>query len=178
MPASIPPSTVSVMSMTRAEAEAVISVVAPVYNELETLSEFHRRVTAALTDLRYELVLVDDGSTDGSSELLEELADRDARVRPVHLSRNFGHQAAVTAGLEAACGAAVITIDADLQDPPEVIRRLVEQWQAGADVVHAVRHERPGESRRRLFRTSRLPWELGRFPSDLACGARRAERSP
>jgi polyisoprenyl-phosphate glycosyltransferase len=72
-------------------------------------------------------------------------------VRPVHLSRNFGHQAAITAGLEAARGDATVTIDADLQDPPEVILRLLEQWEAGADVVHGVRHERRGESRRRLF---------------------------
>jgi polyisoprenyl-phosphate glycosyltransferase len=130
---------------------ALISVVAPVYNEVETLPEFHRRVTSALADHRYELVLVDDGSTDGSGELLQQLAAGDPSVRPVHLSRNFGHQAAVTAGLDAARGAAAVTIDADLQDPPEVIPRLLEQWAAGADVVHGVRHERRGESRRRLF---------------------------
>jgi polyisoprenyl-phosphate glycosyltransferase len=130
---------------------ALISVVAPVYNEVETLPEFHRRVTSALAGHRYELVLVDDGSTDGSGELLQQLAAGDPSVRPVHLSRNFGHQAAVTAGLDAARGAAAVTIDADLQDPPEVIPRLLEQWAAGADVVHGVRHERRGESRRRLF---------------------------
>ena len=129
----------------------LVSVVAPVYNEVETLPEFHRRVTAALAGHEYELVLVDDGSTDGSAQLLERLAAEDPRVRPVHLSRNFGHQAAVTAGLEAARGAAAVTIDADLQDPPEVIPKLIEQWSAGADVVHGVRHERRGESKRRLF---------------------------
>jgi dolichol-phosphate mannosyltransferase len=130
---------------------ALISVVAPVYDEIETLPEFHRRLTAALAGERYELVLVDDGSTDGTGELLEQLAASDPRVRPVHLSRNFGHQAAVTAGLEAARGAAAVTIDADLQDPPEVIPKLLERWREGAAVVHGVRHERPGESRRRLF---------------------------
>jgi glycosyltransferase involved in cell wall biosynthesis len=130
---------------------ALISVVAPVFNEIETLPEFHRRVTTALAGHRYELVLVNDGSTDGSAELLEELAASDPAVRPIHLSRNFGHQAAVTAGLDAARGAAAVTIDADLQDPPEVIPRLLEEWSAGADVVHGVRHERRGESRRRLF---------------------------
>jgi polyisoprenyl-phosphate glycosyltransferase len=129
----------------------LVSVVAPVYNEVETLPEFHRRVTAALAGRDYELVLVDDGSTDGSAELVEQLAARDPAVRPLHLSRNFGHQAALTAGLEAARGAAAVTIDADLQDPPEVIPRLLEQWSAGADVVHGVRHERRGESRRRLL---------------------------
>lgn len=134
-----------------AEDSALVSIVAPVYNEVETLPEFHRRVTGALAGHRYELVLVDDGSTDGTGELLRELAARDPTVRPVHLSRNFGHQAALTAGLEAARGAAAVTIDADLQDPPEVIPRLLEQWSAGADVVHGVRHQRRGESRRRLF---------------------------
>ena len=130
---------------------AFVSVVAPVFNEVETLPEFHRRVTAALAGRRYELVLVDDGSTDGSADLIEELAQRDPAVRPVHLSRNFGHQAALTAGLETARGDAAVTIDADLQDPPEVIPRLLEQWAAGADVVHGVRHERRGETRSRLF---------------------------
>jgi polyisoprenyl-phosphate glycosyltransferase len=134
-----------------ADDDALISVVAPVFNEIETLPEFHRRVTAALEGRRYELVLVNDGSSDGTGRLLQELAAQDPAVRPVHLSRNFGHQAAVTAGLEAAQGAAAVTIDADLQDPPEVIPRLVEQWEAGADVVHGVRHERRGESRSRLF---------------------------
>ena len=107
-----------------ADDDALISVVAPVFNEIETLPEFHRRVTAALEGRRYELVLVNDGSSDGTGRLLQELAAQDPAVRPVHLSRNFGHQAAVTAGLEAAQGAAAVTIDADLQDPPEVIPRL------------------------------------------------------
>ena len=130
---------------------ALVSVVAPVYDEFETLPEFHRRVAAAMAGRSYELVLVDDGSTDGSAVLIEQLAAEDPAVRPVHLSRNFGHQAAVTAGLELARGAAAITIDADLQDPPEVIPRLLGAWEAGADVVHGVRSERRGESRRRLF---------------------------
>jgi glycosyltransferase involved in cell wall biosynthesis len=129
----------------------LVSVVAPVYNEVETLPEFHRRVSAALAGREYELVLVNDGSTDGSAELLERIAAEDPAVRTVHLSRNFGHQAAVTAGLEAARGAAAVTIDADLQDPPEVIPRMLEQWSQGAHVVHGVRHERRGEPRRRLL---------------------------
>jgi polyisoprenyl-phosphate glycosyltransferase len=135
----------------RADDNALISVVAPVYNEIETLPEFHRRVTSALTGHRYELVLVNDGSTDGSAELVERLAAGDPCVRPVHLSRNFGHQAAVTAGLDAARGDVAVTIDADLQDPPDVIPRLLDEWRRGADVVHGVRHERRGESRRRLI---------------------------
>ncbi len=139
------------MSAAPADDTALVSVVAPVYNEIETLPEFHRRVTAAMAGRNYELVLVDDGSSDGTGELLERLAAQDPAVRPLHLSRNFGHQAAITAGLEAARGEATVTIDADLQDPPEVIPQLLEQWDAGADVVHGVRHERRGESRRRLF---------------------------
>jgi polyisoprenyl-phosphate glycosyltransferase len=134
-----------------ADDNELISVVAPVYNEIETLPEFHRRVTAALSGERYELVLVNDGSTDGSGDLLERIAADDPRVRAVHLSRNFGHQAAVTAGLHAARGAAAVTIDADLQDPPDVIPRMLDEWRRGADIVHGVRHERRGEPRRRLF---------------------------
>src|SRR4051812_31228893 len=143
--------TVSAMSAAPADDTALVSVVAPVYNEIETLPEFHRRLSEALAGRRYELVLVDDGSTDGTGLLLQQLAARDPAVRPLHLSRNSGHQAAIPAGLEAARGDATVTIDADLQDPPEVILRLLEQWEAGADVVHGVRHERRGESRRRLF---------------------------
>src|SRR3954447_9895124 len=139
------------MSAAPADDTALVSVVAPVYNEIETLPEFHRRVSEALAGRTYELVLVDDGSTDGTGLLLQQLAARDPAVRPIHLSRNFGHQAAITAGLEAARGDATVTIDADLQDPPEFIPRLLATWREGADVVHAVRHVRPGEPRMRLW---------------------------
>src|SRR3954454_710961 len=135
------------MCAARADDTTLVSVVAPVYNEIETLPEFHRRLTDALAGRNYELVLVDDGSTDGTGLLLQQLAARDPAVRPIHLSRNFGHQAAITAGLEAARGDATVTIDADLQDPPEVILRLLEQWEAGAAVVHGVPHARRGASR-------------------------------
>jgi polyisoprenyl-phosphate glycosyltransferase len=131
-------------------ATPLISVVAPAYNEAEILREFHARVTAALAGEDYELMIVDDGSTDGTGHLLERLAEEDPRVRPVFLSRNFGHQAAVTAGVDAARASVVVSIDADLQDPPEVIPRLLEAWREGWDVVHAVRHVRPGETRLRL----------------------------
>jgi glycosyltransferase involved in cell wall biosynthesis len=130
--------------------ETLISIVAPVFDEVETLPEFCRRLSAALPDEHLELVLVNDGSTDGSAEMLEELAARDPRVRPIHLSRNFGHQAAVTAGIDAARGAAVVTMDSDLQDPPEFVPTLLKAWREGCDVVHAVRHVRRGESRFRL----------------------------
>jgi dolichol-phosphate mannosyltransferase len=129
----------------------VISVVAPVYNERGTLEELHRRLTATLAELgTYEIVLVDDGSTDGSWERLLELAARDRRTRLVRLSRNFGHQAALSAGLDAARGEAIVLMDADLQDPPEVIPQLVASWREGFDVVYAVRADREGEARLRL----------------------------
>ncbi len=125
------------------------SVVVPVYNERENLPELYRRVRAVMESLGepWELVPVDDGSTDGSTEYLRELRKKDPEhVRPVILARNFGHQLAVTAGLDYARGRAVILMDADLQDPPEVIPQLVEKWREGYDVVYAVRQRREGES--------------------------------
>jgi polyisoprenyl-phosphate glycosyltransferase len=126
------------------------SVVAPVYNERDSIREFHRQVVAALATHDFELVLVDDGSTDGTSAVLAELASKHPRTRPVFLSRNFGHQAALTAGIDHARGGAVVTLDGDLQDPPDVIPRLIERWRLGADVVHAVRYVRPDEPAWRL----------------------------
>jgi polyisoprenyl-phosphate glycosyltransferase len=124
----------------------LVSVVTPMHNEEESAMEFHRRVCAALTDIPFELVVVDDGSTDGTAALLEELADSDPRVKVVELSRNFGHQTAITAGLDSATGDAVVMIDADLQDPPELIPTMLEKWSEGADVVYAVRTRREGET--------------------------------
>jgi polyisoprenyl-phosphate glycosyltransferase len=134
---------------------SLVSVVAPVYNEDATIEEFHARVCAALDTVPFELVLVDDGSIDGTPMKLEALAASDPRVRVVYLSRNFGHQTALTAGLDHACGDAVVMIDADLQDPPEVITTMLDHWRAGCDVVYAVREEREGESR---FKLSTARW--------------------
>jgi len=128
----------------------LLSVVAPVYNEEATVHEFYSRVCSALEGLRFELVLIDDGSTDGSTARLEQLAASDPRVRVVFLSRNFGHQTALTAGLDHACGDAVVMLDADLQDPPELIPRMLDHWRTGCDVVYAVREQREGESRFKL----------------------------
>jgi polyisoprenyl-phosphate glycosyltransferase len=128
----------------------LLSVVAPVFDEEETVVEFHQRVAAALADLPYELILVDDGSRDGTPQLLDEIAARDSRVQVITLSRNFGHQAALTAGLDHARGDAVVMIDSDLQDPPEMIPSMLERWRAGADVVSAVRKSREGETRVKL----------------------------
>jgi dolichol-phosphate mannosyltransferase len=135
----------------RAEREPeLLSVVAPLYDEEETVRDFHRRLSAALAELPHEIVLVDDGSRDGTPDLLREVAAEDPRVRIITLSRNFGHQAALTAGLDHARGDVVVMIDADLQDPPELIPRMVEHWAGGSDVVYAVRRERLGESRAKL----------------------------
>ena len=125
----------------------MISVVAPIYNERETLDELHRRLTGVLQTLgdEYEIVLVDDGSSDDSWTQMLTLAARDRHLRLLRLSRNFGHQAALSAGLDAARGDAVVLMDADLQDPPEVIPDLVAQWRDGFDVVYAVRSSRQGE---------------------------------
>jgi polyisoprenyl-phosphate glycosyltransferase len=124
----------------------LLSVVAPVHNEQGSLLEFHRRVTSALEGLEFELLLVNDGSTDDSAEVLERLAVDDPRVKILHLTRNFGHQPALTAGLDHAAGDAVVMLDADLQDPPEVILEMLEKWRSGVDVVYAVRTDRDGES--------------------------------
>ena len=129
-----------------------LSAVVPLFDERENLPALHRRLTDSLSALGvdFELVFVDDGSRDGTSDLIDRLAEGDPRVRPVHLSRNFGHQAAVTAGLEFATGEAVVVLDGDLQDPPEVIGRLLERWREGFDVVYAVRTKRKESRLKRL----------------------------
>ena len=122
----------------------VFSVVLPVFNERESLAELHRRLSSVMIALAepYEIIYVDDGSRDGSGDLLAAIQQNDAQVRVLHLSRNFGHQAAISAGLDHASGDAVIVLDADLQDPPEVLPALLAQWRLGFDVVYAVRRER------------------------------------
>jgi polyisoprenyl-phosphate glycosyltransferase len=133
----------------------LLSVVAPVYNEEELVEAFVRRTCAAVADYTFELVLVNDGSADATAEILDRLASTDPRVRVVHLSRNFGHQAALTAGLEHAVGDAVAMIDADLQDPPELIPTMVARWEEGSDVVYAVRRQREGET---AFKLATASW--------------------
>jgi glycosyltransferase involved in cell wall biosynthesis len=128
----------------------LLSVVSPAYNEEATIEAFYERVTAALADLPFELVLVDDGSTDRTRALLERIAEHDDRVRVITLSRNFGHQTALTAGLDHARGNAVVMLDADLQDPPELIPRMLGHWQNGSHVVYAVRESRDGETKFKL----------------------------
>ena len=124
------------------------SFVIPVFNERETLPELHQRLSQVIDRLdgAAELLFVDDSSHDGSYELLAALARQDPRIRVLRFARNFGHQVAITAGLDHAAGDAVIVMDADLQDPPEVVPDLVARWQEGYEVVYAVRRQRSGES--------------------------------
>lgn len=132
------------------------SIIAPIYNEIDNLSELYRRVKEVMDTAGepWELVLVDDGSTDGSTEKIRELARQDRKVRPVIFARNFGHQIAITAGWDHARGDAVVIIDADLQDPPEVILELAKKWKEGYEVVYAIRAEREGESWFKTFTAS------------------------
>jgi polyisoprenyl-phosphate glycosyltransferase len=124
-----------------------ISVVVPIYNEVETVDELLRRLHAALANEgEYEIIVVDDASNDGSWERLRSHAVSNPRIRLARLSRNFGHQVAISAGLDLAMGNAVVTMDGDLQDPPEVIPRLLAKWREGYDVVYAVRTVRGGET--------------------------------
>ncbi|MGE5073907.1 MAG: glycosyltransferase family 2 protein [Anaerolineae bacterium] len=124
------------------------SIIAPIYNELENLPELYQRVSAVMdgNGEPWEFLMVDDGSTDGSTEKILELARSDPKVRPIIFARNFGHQIAITAGWDNARGDAVVIIDSDLQDPPEVILEMARKWKEGYEVVYAVRAEREGES--------------------------------
>ena len=126
-----------------------LSVVVPCYNECECIGEFYRRASAACqtaTVESYEIVFVNDGSTDGTLDLLQKIQASDDRVRVVDLSRNHGHQLASTAGLTVARGEMVLLIDADLQDPPELLGKMIELLEQGADVVYGQRIKRHGET--------------------------------
>ncbi|MFB0527080.1 MAG: glycosyltransferase family 2 protein [bacterium] len=127
--------------------QIVYSIVVPVFNEKEVLGELYKRITSVMDKLSepYEIIFVNDGSNDGSFELMKTLHSQDSQVKIINFSRNFGHQIAITAGLDYASGKAVITIDADLQDPPEVIPNLIDKWKEGFDVVYGIREEREGE---------------------------------
>lgn len=126
----------------------VYSIIAPVYNEAGNLRPFCREVQAVMdaTGESWELLMVNDGSADGSLELMLDIAQENPQIKVINFARNFGHQIAVTAGIDYALGRAVVLIDADLQDPPAVIPDLIAKWKDGYDVVYAVRAERKGES--------------------------------
>lgn len=137
-------------------SKPIYSIIAPIFNESGNIQELYRRIREVLdsTGESWEIILIDDGSTDDSADLIRQFAAQDARVKPVIFARNFGHQIAVTAGLDYSQGDAVVIIDSDLQDPPEVILDLISKWKEGFQVVYAVRAEREGESWFKLFTAS------------------------
>jgi len=145
-----------------------VTVIFPVYNEVENLEALFNRVHPVLekaTQGSFEVVFVDDGSRDGSSALLDSFSEQDPRYKVVHFSRNFGHQAALQAGLDASEGQCVILMDADLQDPPELVYRLLEKWSEGYEVVYAVRKKRKENALKRFayaafYRTMKIIAEI------------------
>jgi polyisoprenyl-phosphate glycosyltransferase len=144
-----------------------LSVVIPLYNEEENIPHLSRRITSSLDSLyiSYEVILVNDGSKDSTPNMISDLQSKDRRVVAVHLSRNFGHQAAVCAGLDVSEGKAVVVMDGDLQDPPEVVEAFIQLWKQGFDVVYAVRkHRKEGVLKRLAYFTF---YRLLRAISDL-----------
>jgi dolichol-phosphate mannosyltransferase len=161
---------------TRLAKDALVSVVLPVYNEANVLRTLCQRVASAIAPAcpRFEIIFVNDGSQDGSARILDELAAQDNHVRVVHFSRNFGHQAAVQAGLAHARGDVVVLMDSDLQDSPEALPRFLAEWEAGYDVVYAVRTDRPENPIKRFLfaafyrllgaiSSTRMPPDAGNF---------------
>lgn len=151
------------------ETPPLLSVVVPCFNEEEVIAEAHRCLMETLAgrdDIRLELIYVDDGSRDRTLELLEGIQAAETCVKVVSLSRNFGHQIAVTAGLDYCTGDVMVIIDADLQDPPEVILGMLDRWREGVDVVYGVREHREGETRFKLF-TAALFYRLINGISDI-----------
>ncbi len=134
----------------------LISIITPIFNEAKSIPELYRRVSQVMKSSghTWELIMVDDGSTDGSADLIRQLVSQDGHIRPVIFARNFGHQLAVTAGLDYSRGQAIIIMDADLQDPPEVVLELIAKWEEGYEVVYAVRAHREGETAFKLLTAS------------------------
>lgn len=150
--------------------QRLISIVVPVYCEELIINEFHRKITDVFKDIEhrycYEVIFVNDGSTDRSLEILKNISAADPNIKVISLSRNFGHQIATTAGIDHAAGDAVVLIDGDLQDPPEVIKQMIEKWGEGYDVVHGVRTKREGESMFKLI-TAKIFYRLLSKLSDI-----------
>jgi dolichol-phosphate mannosyltransferase len=152
----------------------LLSIVVPVFNETAVIDAFYARlkhVMDSLVPLSYEILFVDDGSRDDTYDKLVGLAAKDKNIRVIKFSRNFGHQIAITAGIDIAIGDALVVIDSDLQDPPEVIKDFIGKWEQGYDVVYGIRKKRKGESRLKLI-TANLFYRLLRtlikidIPSD------------
>ena len=159
-----------------ADPKIKISVVAPCFDEQDVLAEFERRVCKVCDDVvpgAYEIILVNDGSRDRTGELIASMADRNSKIVGIDLSRNFGHQIALTAGLSFARGQAILVIDADLQDPPELLPDMLKLLEGGANIVYGKRVERRGESRFKLASAKLFYRALGRltdFPIPLDTG--------
>lgn len=146
-----------------------ISVVIPVYNEEQVINECIKRITQVLEKLdeyENEIIIIDDGSRDNTLSLLEEMAENNFRIKILSFSRNFGHQAAVTAGLKHVTGDAILIIDADLQDPPELLPQMIELWEAGNDVIYGKRKARKGESHFKLM-TAKMFYNTLNLLSDV-----------
>ena len=162
--------------MSRDGPPALLSVVVPCFSEEAVVRKTHGRLVAVLEEipgLDFEIVYVDDGSRDSTLDLLRELQRADRRVRVVALSRNFGHQIAVTAGLQSVVGDVIVVIDADLQDPPEVIPEMLDRWRDGVDIAYGVRTERAGETKFKrwtAFTFYRLIRRLANIPIPLDTG--------
>ena len=124
------------------------SIIVPLYNEEEVIKETYKRLKEALKALEepYEIIFVNDGSRDKTELLVEEICMKDKTIKFINFSRNFGHQIAITAGMDMSIGKAIVVIDADLQDPPEVIIKMVNKWKEGYDVVYGKRISREGET--------------------------------
>lgn len=156
--------------MTGRSSTPTLSIVVPCYNEEAVIRDTHQRLAAvagSVPDMELELVYIDDGSRDGTLGILKDLREAGGNIRIVSLTRNFGHQAAISAGLEHASGDAVVLIDADLQDPPEIIPQMVERWKDGVDIVYGQREQREGEPRFKLM-CAKLHYRLINRLSDVA----------
>jgi dolichol-phosphate mannosyltransferase len=145
------------------------SVVVPMYNEEEVIPVTYQRLTDVMekANVNYEIIFVNDGSRDKTAELLNEICDNDKRVKLLDFSRNFGHQIAITAGMDYSCGQCIVVIDGDLQDPPELIPAMIEKWKDGYDVVYGKRISRQGES---IFKklTAAIYYRLLRSMTDVS----------
>lgn len=154
--------------MTAQQNNPTFSLVIPIWNEEKVIPELYRRVVEVMdtTSEPWELICVNDGSRDRSLELLIELHEKDPRVKVIDFSRNFGHQVAITAGADFAEGDAVIVMDADLQDPPETVLKMIAQWRNGYEVVYAMRAKREGETQFKLL-TAKIFYRLLRSITDV-----------